>query len=1072
MIKRQDIEEGFSTNLIYDTQNPEFIKDDLYYCFNKLEIYYTTEGILGLFPSFENREMNKTIEANSFYLEFQKNLVDIKNKLKSKNLELKHEITYIDDIVKDMKIIYDENKQQVKALKFTCKKVNIYGNFTLFNKRDYTLLMKRGNFITGLKTTYIKTNEGIPYLSYIKCYFAEFNEYEKYYYHNDGKNCCSHLFDKLLKIIIFPFIVFDKCFCLFLRILIVILKISAILSLILGLPFYYYWKSQNILTGEFTISENNSNYVIKNNDKIQIYTDEYGFSHIKAESREDAYFGLGFEHAKHRLFQIDINRRIARGSLSEIFGKRTLETDKILRNFGFNHYSEKAERNFRKNSKFQKEIDAFISGINYFGNNFKLPIEYYITGASFYNFTSVDIIAQIVMTSYAMNNDYDIEILYQFLEKEMGKEFAENVFHYRDIDFPFWNETIINDYELRKIGLSKNKYNVNDNDDDQGNDKSKEEIDLDLEIHDEDDDNAKKGEKIDETILGNNLNNAGASNCWNIDGSHTKSGKPILCNDPHLSNSHPNVFFIVKMYLPDMVVSGATMVGTPVFITGSNSFISWGVTTENSDNTDFCEEIIQGDYYIKDNKNYPLIKVKEIINIKNSEPYEFEVKYTENGPIFGKKIPASFSLFNEEFENTFPLSARMGFMRHEFTSYDFFMRLNLARSPDDFVPYKQDYIMSNFNVHWASKDGQIGYLTLGIINLKKYQNRFCHGFSSQDDIINEIPPEEMLHLTSPKKGYIISANNKPVSNNYLYKIAGNHNNARAYRIHELLNDYFQNDTKISVNESIAIIKDVKNPNAAYILPKILDIVKRNSEQKELRENKNYQNLRKWNFEYNMDSREATLYSLLERNLCLQLLTKKMSIEKAKPLLNFFPYYNFINGMIDKIYNGEKISLKECTVFHRNDDCEKYIVKVFKHLNDYTKGFRESSGLIKKWGTVNYNYFPNTPFDDIPLLNKIFSRKKYVSGSRDTIKIARSTGNNKRGEFVGSQSPRIQFICDMIEPEEPYIMLAGGNNGSPLQMYYNNLMDKFEGKDLIKFKNIDFNDEKNEKRIITLLKKLF
>ena len=61
MIKRQDIEEGFSTNLIYDTQNPEFIKDDLYYCFNKLEIYYTTEGILGLFPSFENREMNKKI---------------------------------------------------------------------------------------------------------------------------------------------------------------------------------------------------------------------------------------------------------------------------------------------------------------------------------------------------------------------------------------------------------------------------------------------------------------------------------------------------------------------------------------------------------------------------------------------------------------------------------------------------------------------------------------------------------------------------------------------------------------------------------------------------------------------------------------------------------------------------------------------------------------------------------------------------------------------------------------------------------------------------------------------------
>jgi acyl-homoserine lactone acylase PvdQ len=72
--------------------------------------------------------------------------------------------------------------------------------------------------------------------------------------------------------------------------------------------------------------------------------------------------------------------------------------------------------------------------------------------------------------------------------------------------------------------------------------------------------------------------------------------------------------------MPDNIISGASLVGTPIFITGSNSYISWGLTTESSDNTDFCEEIVQGDYYIKDNKQYPLIKVKEIIKVKGSEP--------------------------------------------------------------------------------------------------------------------------------------------------------------------------------------------------------------------------------------------------------------------------------------------------------------------------------------------------------------------------------------------------------------------------------------------------------------------
>jgi acyl-homoserine lactone acylase PvdQ len=268
------------------------------------------------------------------------------------------------------------------------------------------------------------------------------------------------------------------------------------------------------------------------------------------------------------------------------------------------------------------------------------------------------------------------------------------------------------------------------------------------------------------------------------------------------------------------------------------------------------------------------------------------------------------------------------------------------------------------------------------------------------------------------------------------------------------------------------MKDVYNANAAYILPKILDIILKNLNIKELQESKFYKILNNWNYEYTKESREATLYSLFERNLCLRLLTKKLSIEKAKPLLNFFPYYNFIYGIIDKIHKGEKIALKECTVYNANDDCEKYIVNVFRHLHEYITDFTEPSGIIKKWGAVNFDYFPYIPFDDIPILNKIFSRKLFVSGGRDTVKISRSSGNNKRGEFVGSQSPRLQFICDMSEPEEPYVMLMGGNDGSPIQRYYNNLMEKFEGKDLIKFKNVDFNDAKNEKRTITLLKKLF
>ena len=161
MQKKKAIEEGFLTKLVYDTKNEEFLNEDIYYCIDKLEVYYTTEGILGLFPSYEDPELNKKIEENSFYLEFQKSLGEIKQKLKNKKLELKHEITNLSEYIHNIHLIYDANKQRISALKIITlnKKINVYGNFTIFNKHDYTNLNKISHFITGLKTTYIKAKD-------------------------------------------------------------------------------------------------------------------------------------------------------------------------------------------------------------------------------------------------------------------------------------------------------------------------------------------------------------------------------------------------------------------------------------------------------------------------------------------------------------------------------------------------------------------------------------------------------------------------------------------------------------------------------------------------------------------------------------------------------------------------------------------------------------------------------------------------------------------------------------------------------------------------------------------------
>ena len=112
MQKKKLTEIGFLSKLLYDTKNDEFLAEDIYYCIDKLEVYYTDEGIIGLFPSYEDKELNKKIEENSFYLEFQKNLPEIKQKLKNKKLVLKHEIINLSEYKQNIHIVFNEKNNK------------------------------------------------------------------------------------------------------------------------------------------------------------------------------------------------------------------------------------------------------------------------------------------------------------------------------------------------------------------------------------------------------------------------------------------------------------------------------------------------------------------------------------------------------------------------------------------------------------------------------------------------------------------------------------------------------------------------------------------------------------------------------------------------------------------------------------------------------------------------------------------------------------------------------------------------------------------------------------------------
>ena len=257
-------EEGFSTSTVFDTKNQEFLNEEKYFYINKIEIYYTinkkeksnqNDGILGFFPFFSDRAADKRIRHDSYYNQFISNLKDLKNKLKENELELKKEIIELDEPLSNIKVLYDENSQMIKAIKFTSQNNTlVFGNQEK-SKKDFSLLYKKNCFISGMKTTYINTNKGIQYLSYIKCYFGKNEDKNKY-----------NIFQKKLKepscfakLLCFPFKFVYYMIKSFICLISSLIKILLILFLIISPPAYLYWKSQNFYSGKFELSSLNTN---------------------------------------------------------------------------------------------------------------------------------------------------------------------------------------------------------------------------------------------------------------------------------------------------------------------------------------------------------------------------------------------------------------------------------------------------------------------------------------------------------------------------------------------------------------------------------------------------------------------------------------------------------------------------------------------------------------------------------------------------------------------------------------------------------------------------------------------
>src|SRR2546426_12405658 len=97
-------------------------------------------------------------------------------------------------------------------------------------------------------------------------------------------------------------------------------------------------------------------------EPVEIIFDRYGVPHMYAANEDDLYFAQGYVHAQERLWQMEFNRRLGSGRLSEIFGKIALETDRFSRRLGMHRAAAAEASGLAEHSK--RILDAYARGIN------------------------------------------------------------------------------------------------------------------------------------------------------------------------------------------------------------------------------------------------------------------------------------------------------------------------------------------------------------------------------------------------------------------------------------------------------------------------------------------------------------------------------------------------------------------------------------------------------------------------------------------------------------------------------------------------------------------------------------
>jgi len=557
-------------------------------------------------------------------------------------------------------------------------------------------------------------------------------------------------------------------------------------------------------------------------EPVEIVTDRYGVPHIYAHNEDDLYLAQGYVHAQYRLWQMELNRRIGSGRLAEVFGEVALEADRFARRLGLHRAAAAAARTLPPHAS--RILDAYARGVNAFISSHRtnLPVEFTLLRINPTPWQPADTILWSKMMGWNLGGNWETEVVRARLVAKLGPARAARLEAGYDPSHPLIIPPGVA-YSGANLGMLEEYAAL-------------------------------------KQLSGFGL--LGASNNWVVDGSMTTTGKPIVCNDPHLGQTIPSIWFECHLVAGDIDVVGASFPGSPFVIIGHNRYVAWGVTNAISD----VEDLYIEKFHPQNPHQYEFMGrweeaqvVREEIKVKGrKEPVIEEVRVTRHGPIL-TTIKGSTHGQDGAQPEELPLALRwVGMEQNDVVTA--LAKMAMATNVDEFREALRYWDVPAQNFVFADVHGNIGYVMAGAIPTRAKGQALLPspGWTGAYEWTGLIPFEELPQITNPPQHFIVTANNRAVDDAYPHYITHEWlNGYRAARIRDLLTS----KGKLSLSDMATIQADQYSLPAEQIVPHMLSVAARTRLAVQAQDI-----LRTWNYQLSPESAGAAIYTTFLRKL--------------------------------------------------------------------------------------------------------------------------------------------------------------------------------------------------------------